>query len=226
MVRLVHQLTSGMAGWLTFEQMRDGVDNLREGSLEKPIEEIAKGRHFEVKGQFQLPRRPGQLGASQSIDFLMVDRQTEIVVALELKFKRAGKKMAGGMGLDAAKLHQVSIEKIEQQIRAGEAGSIRKSVTGYQLQRAVMVVWREDAIQAQLLREPAIIRTQFERMALKVVPKGIAVTDQNIEKVLSGKIAANPVGCRDGSLRAGSTITKRRFWVASLLHRPAWSKLT
>lgn len=164
MVRLVHQLTSGMAGWLTFEQMRAGVDNLREGSLEKPIEEIAQGRRFEVKGQFPLPRSPAQLGAPQSIDFLMVDREDQTVVALELKYKRAGKKMAGGLGLDAA-------------------GRIRDSVEGYRLQRAVLVVWREDAIKDQLEREPAIIRRQFQRMTRKLVPKGLEATDRNIESV-------------------------------------------
>lgn len=225
MVRLIHQVTSGMAGWLTFEQMRAGVDNLREGALEKPIEEIAKGRNFEVKGQFTLPRRPSQLGAPKSIDFLLVDRKTKIVVALELKYKKSGKRMAGGLGLDAAKLHQISIDDIEEIIRAGKAGAIKKSVAGYKLHRAILIVWKEDTIRAQLEREPAVIQRQFDRMARKIVPKGTRVSDRNISRVLSGDIAASPVGCRDGSLRAGSTITKRRFWVASFLHRSAWSQL-
>jgi len=52
----LHQLTSGMAGWLTFEQMQQGVDNLREAELAKPLELIARGRGYEIKGEFPLPK--------------------------------------------------------------------------------------------------------------------------------------------------------------------------
>ena len=54
--KMVHQITSGIAGWRTYEQMRNGVDNLTEGSLYKPIEEIARGRRFEVKHEFPIPK--------------------------------------------------------------------------------------------------------------------------------------------------------------------------
>ena len=129
MSTFIHQITSGLAGWLTYEQMQNGVDNLREAEFAKPIESIAQRRGFEVKGEFPLPKSAGR-GAPPCIDFLLVNRADKLVVALETKFKKKDMNMAGRLGLDASRLEALTLDAIDKQIALGKGGQIRRSVEG------------------------------------------------------------------------------------------------
>ncbi len=127
----VHQITSGIVGWLTYEQMRKGTDNLTEHSLYKPIEDIAKGRRFEVRNEFPIPKTSSRGGGSKEVDFVIVNRASQSVLALEVKYKRRKKRLTGSIGSDAAKLLTLTVEGINEQILAGRGYPIRRSVTGF-----------------------------------------------------------------------------------------------
>jgi hypothetical protein len=221
----IHQITSGIAGWLTFEQMQVGIDNLREAELAKPVDAIARGRGYEVKGEFPLPKEKGQRGAPPCIDFVMVNRKRKAVVALELKYKKTGKRMAGSLGNDAARLNVLSLDMINAQIKAGRAGAIIGNVDGFKLERAVIVVWHQSAIVEHMRSEPEPIRKQFLKLVKAMLPDNIEATTENFSRAMLGVLATKPVGRSYGSLRAGSTISRRRFWVASFLHQASWSTL-
>ena len=225
MSSFIHQITSGLAGWLTYEHMRNGVDNLREAEFAKPIESIAQARGFEVKGEFPLPTAVRRRGAPPCIDFLLINRDRKLVVALETKFKKTDMNMAGRLGADAARLDALTLDTINGQIELGKGGQSRQSVDGSMLSRAVLVVWREAAIVAHMNREPPIMRRQFIELAKAMIPEDVEATTENFSRAMMGLIATKPVGNKFGSLRAGSTITRKRFWVASFAHRPNWSKI-
>lgn len=205
--------------------MREGVDNLNESSLGHPLEIVAKGRGYEVRREFPLPRTPGSKGDSKRIDFLMVNRASKSIVALETKYKRAGLRMAGGIGLDAARLHGLNTSMIDEQIAAGHGGRITGSVDGFDLIRAVLVVWHRTAIMEQMLEEPPLIKGQFVSLVKAMLPDGVEANSRNYSEAMLGAIATKPVARRIGSLRAGSTVTRHRFWVASLMHRAEWARL-
>ncbi len=224
MATFIHRITSGIAGWLTFEQMRNSTANLREAELAKPIEDIAQGRGFEVKGEFPLPKPKGKHGRPACIDFLLVHRGTKLVVTIEIKYKKTGKKMAGGISNDAARLHNLNLEAINAQIRTANAGSIKHSVTGYKLERAVLVVWKQSSIMEQMEFEHDFIVGQFEKLVSAMLPDGVAQTWGNFRKTMLGQIATKPIARSYGSLRAGSTVTHKRFWVASFLYQKEWGK--
>ncbi len=225
MPNLIHQITSGMVGWLTYEQMRSGVDNLNEARLGPPLECIADGRGYEAKAEFQLPRPAGSTGGPQRIDFLMVNRERQVVVALETKYKKAGRRMQGGLGIDAAKLHGLTLNSIDAQIAAGQGGGITAPVAGFQLVRAVLVVWHQTTIMEQLRREPILIQKQFIDLVAALLPDDVEPTSRNFSRAMLGELATKPVARASGSLRAGSTVTRKRFWVASLMHRANWARL-
>ncbi|WP_144404583.1 hypothetical protein [Belnapia sp. F-4-1] len=225
MSRIIHQITSGIAGWLTFEQMQGGVDNLREAELKKPIELIARGRGCEVKGEFPIPTESNKKGAPPSLDFLIIQREQKLVVALEIKYKKTGRRMAGSIGFDAARLHNLNIENINRQIKAGKAHPITKTVTGFNLIKAVIVAWHQSAILEQIALEPPIIRRQFINLVTAMLPEDVEANSKNFSSAMLGVIATRPVANRSGSLRAGSTVTHRRFWVASFLGQEYWQRI-
>jgi hypothetical protein len=222
--KLVHQITSGLAGWLTFEHMRREVDDLEEKDLAKPLRAIAKARGFEVKREFCLPMNRRTKGTPR-IDFLMVHREQRLVVALETKYKHEG-PMSGGIGKDGAKLHGLTIDVINQQIRAGRGGpAVKRPVVDYRLVRVVLFVWRKDSILDQMKKEPEIIREQFGKLVAAMLPEDSQDDDDTCRQALLGQVAGRPVGVAAGSLRAGSTITEKRFWVASLIWQSGWCDL-
>jgi hypothetical protein len=225
-VKLVHQFTSGIAGWLTFEQMRRGTDNLSESTLYKPLEEIASGRHFEVKQQFAIPKKSPGRGAEKTIDFVVVDRANTAILALEVKYKRTGRRMAGSLSKDAVKLRDFTLTDVEQTIAAGKAGNIKSSVLGFSLTKAVLFVWRkDDGVRHILDREEKPIKSQLAKLVRKMIPDGVEFNARNLaECFLAGK-AAKPVGNNYGSLRSGSTVTNQRFWVATFLECDLWNSL-
>lgn len=225
-MKLVHQFTSGIAGWLTFEQMRRGTDNLSESTLYKPLEEIAGGRHFEVKQQFPIPKRSPGRGAEKTIDFVVVDRANCAVLALEVKYKRSGRKMAGSLTKDAVKLRNFTITDADQTIAAGKAGNIKSSVSGFSITRAVLFVWRKsDGVLHIVNEEERPIKSQLAKLVKKMIPNGLELSDKNLaECFLAGK-AAKPVSNKYGSLRSGSTVTNQRFWVATFIECDLWKSL-
>jgi hypothetical protein len=220
--KLIHQITSGLAGWLTFEQMRKGVDNLDEADLAKPLEVIARGRGFEAKREFPIQRRKKE-GDYPRIDFLLVHRKDELVVALEMKYK-ADQRMAGGIGIDAERLAGLTRDVINKHIRAGLGGMIKEPVDDYELVKAVLFVWRENSIAAQMTTEPNLIRRQFNNLVKRGLP-GRKANKEKRRRAMLGKIAVMPVACKLGSLRGGSTVTAVRFWVASLIFQESWGQL-
>lgn len=222
MTTFVHQITSGLAGWLTFEQMRSGVDNLSEAALYHPIECIAQGRKFEVKSQFPLLIDPPRPGAPSTIDFVMVNRITKLVIALELKYKKPRKKMAGSLGEDAYKLSKLTLDELNYQIEAGKCGNIKQRVDGYTLVRAVIIVWHKTDISQQLQCESKFIRRQFIKLLRLILPTDIKQDAENLHRAMLGGLAIRPVAKPFGSLRAGSTASNKRFWVASLIYQPEW----
>ncbi len=225
-MRLVHQFTSGIAGWLTFEQMRLGVDNLSENTLYKPLEEIARGRHFEVKQQFAIPKKQSGPGAEKTIDFVVVDRANKAVLALEVKYKKPTKKMAGSLSADALKLREFTLEDAECTILAGKGGNIKSSVEGFSLTKAVLFVWhKDDGLRHIMTQEKKPIMSQLKRLVKNMLPDGVQLNARNLaDCFLAGK-ATKPVGSTSGALRSGSTVTNRRFWVATFLECALWDSL-
>lgn len=226
-MRLVHQLTSGMAGWLTFEQMRRGVDNLSEHMLYKPLEEIASGRHFEVKQQFPIPKATPGPGAHKTIDFVLVDRTNRQILALEVKYKRPTSKMAGSLSADAKKLRDFHLKDAESTIRSGGGGPIAASVSGYALHKAVLFVWRKaDGVKHIVANEQKPIRGQLHKLVKRMLPDGVTLSGKSLaECFLAGK-AFKPVGNQYGALRSGATVTNQRFWVAAFLECSDWAAIT
>lgn len=221
----LHQLTSGMAGWLTFEQMQQGVDNLREAELAKPLELIARGRGYETKGQFPLPKGEKKRGDNPRLDFLLVSRKRELVIAIETKYKKKNTKMAGSLADDARRLHRLTIETLDAQIAAGRASPIADSIDGYTLVRAVLVVWHESDIMDQIKLEPPVLRRQFCDLVGALLPEGTEPNSKNMARAMLGLLPTRPVARTTGGIRPGSTYTYRRFWVACFTERTNWAKL-
>lgn len=226
-MQLIHQFTSGIAGWLTFEQMRRGANNLSEVALYKPLEEIANGRHFEVKQQFPIPKESPRAGAPMTIDFVVVDRANRAVLALEVKYKRLGKKMAGSLSEDAMKLRSFTIDDAECTILAGSGGTIRSSVEGFSLTKAVLFVWHDaDGLRHIIKTEDKPIKAQLRQLVKRMLPDGVDFTAQNLGECFLARKATKPVASAIyGGLRSGSTVSNRRFWVATFLQCSLWDSL-
>jgi hypothetical protein len=147
------------------------------------------------------------------------------VVVIELKYIKKDKKMAGSLSKDAERLNSITIETIDNQIKLGHGGHIKKGVAKYKLHKAIIVAWKENSISKQITKEHPVLQYYFYALARKVIPDGIEETSQNISKAMFGKIASRAVGTKFGSLRAGSTISWRKFWVASFIHTERWSQI-
>lgn len=214
-----------MAGWLTFEHMQLGLNNLREAELAKPLESIARGRGFEVKGEFPLPTRKGTRGARPKADFLLVCHKRRIAIAIETKYKKKGKRMAGSIGADAARLSALRIEALEDSISQGAAPAFSQPIGGYVLLGAVIVVWHQSDIMEQMRLEPLAIKKQFTDLVSALLPKDVESNSQHYAEAMLGKLPTFPVGRTAGALRPGSTYTYKRFWVACFIERASWKAL-
>lgn len=220
----LHQLTSGIAGWLTFEQMRDGVDNLREAELAKPLEDIAKGRGFEVKGQFPIANLEKRRGARRKLDFVLVHRKHRIVIAIETKYKKKS-RMGGSLAEDARRLRDLTLDALDARILAGDGAPIRDSVQNYTLFRAVVIVWHQSDVMGQILTEPVPIKRQFIDLVSALLPPDVEANSRHFAEAMLGARAIRPVARKSGALRPGSTFTYKRFWVACLFEQASWAKL-
>jgi len=221
----LHQLTSGMAGWLTFEQMQQGIDNLREAELARPLELIARGRNYEVRGEFPLPKEEKKRGTPQRLDFLLVNHSHRVAIAVETKYKKKGKRMAGSIGSDARRLSELTVDTIETQIASGAAKPFSKPVSGYALLRAIIVVWHQSDIMEQLRVEPDTVKRQYLGLVSALLPEGAEANSRNFAAAMLGKLATRPVAKKAGALRPGSTYTYKRFWVACLIELPSWATI-
>ncbi len=224
---LIHQITSGTAGWLTYEQMRRATNNLNEASLAKPIEDIARGQGYDVQTEF--PLQLGKVGRPKSIDFMLVNHEKKLVVAIETKFKKLGCKMAGSISSDASRLSRLSIANIDSQIhrqmKSRKRHSIRTTVKNYNITRCVLVFWYGHSIMEQIRNESKYIKMAFSKMVKAMLPEGVNGTPYYLGQAMLGLIATKPVANNIGSLRAGSTKTYRRFWVASFFYQENWLKI-
>jgi hypothetical protein len=205
--------------------MQQGVDNLREAELARPLELIARGRGFEIKGEFPLPKAEKKRGAGPRLDFLLVNHSHRIAIAIETKYKKKGRRMAGSIGSDARRLSGLTIDELAAQISSGAANPFTRSLTGYALFRAVFVVWHQSDIMEQLALEPVAVKRQFIQLVSALLPDGVEANSRHFAEAMLGKLPTRPVGIKAGALRPGSTYTYKRFWVACLIERPSWSKI-
>lgn len=217
---LIHQLTSGICAWLTLQQMQGSTSNLEESSLYLPLHDIARARGYEVICQCPLPRTSGQIGAPKSFDLLMLSVKYRHILVLEVKFKKPNKRMTGSVGADIAKMMLLSDRKLEAlaKRRLGEPQG-----TGFKVSRAAMIIWRRsDVVDHFRLREHLLVRRQWTSL-LKGLSAGSSMSPARaIAQSLSGRPTISSVANRFGSLRAGSTLTAGRFWVATLFQQLNW----
>jgi hypothetical protein len=225
---LLHQITSGVAGWLTFQHMKNNADIFDESSVYLPIIELAMGRQCEVLREFPIPKESENKiprKGTKEIDFLVVSRRKKIVIMLEVKFKKSGKPMAGGIAKDVAKLLSVEINDIVKQIKAGKTYPIRRPIEAtYRVARAVMVIWRGNAVFDQMKKEDDVIKKQFKKLFAQLVS-----TNSDWEKSkqwFNKNKPYKPILTKYGSMRAASTKSvKKRFWVMTLFEIPDWKKV-
>ena len=100
-MNILSTIASGVAGWLTYEDMLRQVRHHEESVLHGPILNIAQANGYSVKREFPLPRTIGQLGAPKQVDFVLASSNRKEFVVLELKFKKSAKAMAGSVSADA-----------------------------------------------------------------------------------------------------------------------------
>jgi hypothetical protein len=222
---LLASITSGLAGWLTYEDMRQKVRHHEEATLYDPILEIARANGYEVVREFPLPRRKGQLGGPREVDFVFGSAKKRAFLVLEVKFKKTAKAMAGGIGLDAAKIRDVDGDMINK-VTADKKLKLPLFKVGYQLDHAVLVVWREgDIVGAIASKEPKVIQHQFHTLMRCMFAQPRGVTNRQLAEAVLTNTPIKPVCVKAGELRWGSTVTTSRYWVGALRKRPTWVNL-
>ncbi len=135
--------------------------------------------------------------------------------------------MAVSLGKDGKKLHGFSLNDINTQILAkkNKVISTPLAINEFTLVRAVLIAWHGSAILQQMKVEPVLIRRRFVRLVKAMLPDGVEANPENYSRAMMGVIATKPVARKYGSLRAGSTVTHKRFWVATFIHQEDWQRL-
>lgn len=226
---LLPTIASGLAGWLTYEDMRRKVRHHEEGTLYSPIIEIAEANGYKVKHEFPIPGKPKRKSkrtvTQKEVDFVMISQKSKATVVLEVKFKKTAMAMAGGIGEDAIKIRDLDGDLINTIIEDKHL-DLPKHQPGYKLYHAVMVVWREgDLIKAIRQKEPKPIQSQFLNLMRAMLCELTEATGRTLAEAMLGNAPIKPVNARDGSLRWGSTYTHKRYWVAILRKQPGWKLL-
>ncbi len=220
---LINQLTSGICAWLTLQQMKGNSSNLSESSFYEPLHDIARGQDYKVIIQFPLPRRVGQLGASESYDLVMLSTNKRHILVLEVKYKKPGCMMTGTVTADAVKMIKLTDDQLI--IAACKAMHV-KTRSDYVVRRAAMVIWRRaDIVDQFRLRENALLRKQWFHLIKGMITDTALPVGRTLANIFLDRTPVSPVGNRYGSLRAGATITPNRFWVATLNQRALWHNL-
>jgi len=210
--------------------MKNNSDILDESSVYTPISELVMGRQCEVQREFPIPKEnaktiPKKKRGTREIDFLIVSRKKGIVIILEVKFKKSGKQMAGGIDKDVAKLLSVKVSDIVKQIKAGKTYPIKRPIeTTYKMARAVMVIWRGTGIFDQMKREDDVIKNQFKQLFAPLV--GAKSDWEKAKRWFNKNKPYKPILTKCGSMRAASTKSvEKRFWVMTLFEITGWKKV-
>lgn len=223
-MKILPTIASGLAGWLTYEDMRRKVRHHEESTLYEPIREIAEANGYHVEREFPFPRRPGQRGDSKRIDFVFANPKTGDWAVLEVKFKKMAKTMAGSIGKDALRIRDIDGDFLNAARPA--KSKLPKFTPGCRLDHGVLVVWREgDILDAMKGKEPPTISRQVMTIMKWMFDDPNAVTARLLAEAVLLNTPRKTVDINGGYLRWGNTRTEKRYWLAILRKVPAWNRL-
>lgn len=226
-MNILSTIASGLAGWLTYEDMLRNVRHHEEATLHDPIREIAKANGYSVKREFPLPRVQGQLGGSKKVDFVLASTKSKEYVVLELKFKKTALAMAGSVTSDAKKIARVDADIINEIVQENPAFGLPVCGQNWTIRRAALLVWREgDVAQAMLSKkEHPIIRKQLVTVLKGICADPASASPSDVAAAMLKGKPLKPVSIASGHLRFGSTLTRKRYWIGILNYRDAWLKI-
>ncbi|MGN6421953.1 MAG: hypothetical protein ACTHLA_01440 [Asticcacaulis sp.] len=223
---IIAKISSGIAGWLTFEDMKGNVRHHDESVLYPPITEIASRNGYEVEREFPLPRKTKQRGSSKEVDFLLLNERKKVAVLLEIKFKKYAKTMMGGISMDALKIRDITFSDINAGI--GRKKLKMPDLTGaWKVRKAVMIVWREgEIVKLMNQKEQKPIRRQFMKLLSFMFedPKTVSAKQFATAFIPGARVAT--VGKAMGQIRWASTVTHKKYWVAAFCKVDEWSNLS
>ena len=224
-VSILPTIMSGLAGWLTFEDMRRKVRHHDESALYQPIIDIARDNGFQVEREFPLPRKRGQRGGPREVDFVIGSKRKKEFLALEVKFKKTARAMAGSIGRDVKKIRDIDGGVINS-VNDTRGLSLPEYLPGYKLEHAVMIVWRKgDLVGSVSPKESPIVQRQLLTIMKCMFDDPKNVTSRMLAEAFLVNTPIKPVNAVAGHLRWGSTWTNERYWLAALRKRPSWDHL-
>jgi hypothetical protein len=220
-------IASGLAGWLTYEDMSRNVRHHEESTLHDPIRELAKANGYVVAREFPLPRVPGQKGAPKQVDFVLASAERKEFVVLELKFKKTAKAMVGSVTADARKIARIDAATLNKTVEARPEYGLPLCGRQWKVHRAVLLVWREGDVAKAMLskKEHKIIRRQMRTLLEGMCAGPSKPTSKEVSTAMIGGVPIRPVSSTGGHLRFGSTKTRKRYWVGILTRQPDWVML-
>lgn len=205
--------------------MKKGVDNFEECDIYAPIEEIAKGRKYGVRRQFPISNALSNKG-NKRVELVIVSYHQRLVLALEIKYKKRGDSLKqGAISSDAEKLRLIKASDINKTIMSNKGYPLEGRVTGFCLLRAVIIVWRAASIVQQMKSESNDIQLQLKKLLVAALPE-CANGDTELTEYFTKGRPTVAIGNATGSIRAGSSISDSRFWVASLIQAGKRSRTT
>ncbi|WP_133244874.1 hypothetical protein [Caulobacter radicis] len=223
-MKILPTIASGLAGWLTYEDMRRKVRHHEENTLYDPIREIAEANGYHVEREFPFPRRPGQRGDSRRIDFVFANERTGDWAVLEVKFKKMAKTMAGGIGKDALRIRDIDGAFLNA--ARPPKSNLPEFKPNCRLDHGVLVVWREgEILKAIANREPLTVKRQIKILLDNMFDDPKTATSRMIAEAMLLNKPRKTVDIKGGYLRWGSTRTEKRYWLAILRKTSAWSHL-
>ena len=100
---------------------------------------------MELRREFPIPKKNNN--QNKGVDFLIVDRNKKLVIALEVKYKKLGKPLTGSLTKDIAKLMSFGIKEINDQITEKRAYPIKNEIPDeFDIMRGMLFVTRENDI--------------------------------------------------------------------------------
>ncbi|WP_155723098.1 hypothetical protein [Gluconobacter potus] len=247
-----HRLTSGLAGWLTYQQMsREILDY--ESSLRGPLDHLAAGNNYKAYKEFPLLRKDDQIGSSKKIDFAFyprkVTKKSPGIILMETKYNKNG-TYAGLITSDIKKMMAWDIPSlvINAKNRCTKLDSYIEEQKPYgmhrdalherrvwqkfaeypettEILRCILFVWRGNNIFCDWKKENEAVQNQFTELFDRALPKGVRATRDSRQKLLLGKIPYKQVLNSKGSLRAAHTKTNAPYWCCTLFETPEWKNI-
>jgi len=221
---LLPYLVSGVAGWLTYEQMRGQQIHHDEHDLYEPIKTIAEARDYRVWKQFPLPRTSAGVGAPKQIDFVLGANDASEFLVLEVKFKRTMKEMAGAIYKDALKIRDVDADTINE-VATARRRRFPTCQSAQSIKHAVLFVWHEGAVLGHLKKEKRPIQKQMVKLFKYMLADPGAASGDEIRKAFAGDVPVRSVSRSWGHIRFAATHTHKRYWVAALPKTDEWEDI-